>query len=110
MRVAVTGSAGFIGSNLVDALLATGHTVTGLDNLSTGDMRFLEGAQQHQSFSFHRMDLVHDAATLTELIEGHDAVVHLAANADVRFGWEHPGRDLEQNVVATHHVLEAIRQ
>jgi UDP-glucose 4-epimerase len=110
MNVGVTGAAGFIGSNVVDALLAAGHRVTGIDNLSTGDRRFLAEAEGCTGFQFHELDLVRDAAKVMDALDGHDVVVHLAANADVRFGWNHPGRDLEQNVVATHHVLEAVRR
>jgi UDP-glucose 4-epimerase len=109
MKVAVTGAAGFIGSNLVDALLVSGHTVTGIDNLSTGDYRFLAEARTSPQFQFCQLDLVRDVDELIDTTRGHDAVVHLAANADVRFGWDNPHRDLEQNVVATHNVLEAVR-
>lgn len=109
MKVVVTGAAGFIGSNLTDALLQDGHEVTGIDNLSTGDVRFLESAKAHRGFHFHQRDLVYQADSLLELVTDHDAVVHLAANADVRFGWDAPRRDLEQNVIATHNVLEACR-
>lgn len=109
MKVLITGAAGFIGSNLTDALLAGGHEVTGIDNLSTGDERFLTSAGTHDTFSLHRLDLVAEVEHLREVAEGHDAVVHLAANADVRFGWDSPRRDLEQNVIATHNVLEACR-
>src|SRR5215211_3779225 len=107
-RVFVTGGAGFIGSNLVDRLLARGCQVTAYDNLSTGQRVFLEQASANPSFRLVEADLL-DAATLREAVAGHDLVVHLAANADVRFGTNHPGRDLEQNVVATHNVLEAMR-
>ncbi len=107
-RVFVTGGAGFIGSNLVDRLLARGDQVTAYDNLSTGQRVFLEEASTNPNFRLVEADLL-DAATLREAVAGHDLVVHLAANADVRFGTDHPGRDLEQNVVATHNVLEAMR-
>src|SRR5687767_2038080 len=110
MNILVTGAAGFIGSNLVDALLAAGHAVTGIDNLSTGDARFLARAFDSSRFRFHRLDLVNDANALTGVVDSHDAVVHLAANADVRFGWDHPRLDLEQNVVATQNLLEAVRE
>src|SRR5262245_32314004 len=107
-RVFVTGGAGFIGSTLVDRLLAPGCQVTTYDNLSTGQLIFLEQASTNPNFRLVEADLL-DAATLREAVAGHDLVVHLAANADVRFGTDHPGRDLEQNVVATHNVLEAMR-
>lgn len=108
MRAFVTGAAGFIGSNLVDALLADGHVVTGWDNLSTGQERFLEGARAHPNFTFVRGDNL-DPTKLTRAMAGADTVFHFAANADVRFGLQHPGRDLEQNTIATYNVLEASR-
>jgi UDP-glucose 4-epimerase len=107
-RVFVTGGAGFIGSNLVDRLLARGDRVTAYDNLSTGQRVFLEQASANPAFRLVEADLL-DAATLREAVAGHDLVIHLAANADVRFGTDHPSRDLEQNIVATHNVLEAMR-
>ncbi len=109
MRVVVTGGAGFIGSNLVDRLLRDGHDVTVIDNCSTGRMEFLDDASQSPAFSLVEMDLLQAADRLNDTVAGADAVVHLAANADVRFGWDHPSRDLQQNVIATHSVLEALR-
>ena len=108
MRIFVTGAAGFIGSNLVDRLLDDGHDVTGFDNFSTGQAKFLERAQAAGRFRLVRGDLLGDAG-LAEAVAGAELVIHLAANADVRFGTDHPSRDLEQNVVATHNVLEAMR-
>ena len=107
MRVVVTGCAGFIGSNLTDHLLAGGHEVVGIDNLSTGREAFIAGALQSDRFELARLDLLD--ADLADVVAGADAVVHLAANADVRFGWEHPTRDTEQNLVVTQRVLEAMR-
>ncbi len=109
MHVVVTGGAGFIGSNTCDALLAAGHTVTAIDDLSSGQRRFLEAAAEHPHFRFEKLDLLSAGPGLQDLVRGADAVVHLAANADVRFGWDDPVRDLHQNVVATHVVLEAMR-
>jgi UDP-glucose 4-epimerase len=83
--------------------------VLGVDNLSTGSRRFLEKAGQDPRFEFVVGDLHTEADRLPGLFDGADAVVHLAANADVRFGWDAPRRDLEQNVVVTHNVLEAMR-
>jgi UDP-glucose 4-epimerase len=105
----VTGGAGFIGSNLVDRLLAGGHRVTAYDNLSTGQRRFLDNAGKQTGFKLVEGDLL-DERKLSEAIRGHNLVFHLAANADVRFGTEHPRRDLEQNTIATYNVLEAMRQ
>jgi UDP-glucose 4-epimerase len=104
----VTGCAGFIGSNLVDRLLADGVAVVGWDNLSTGQERFLEGARSGSGFEFKRGDTL-DLPSLTAATAGCDFVFHLAANADVRFGTNHPRRDLEQNTLATFNVLEAMR-
>jgi len=108
MHAFITGGAGFIGSNLVDRLLAAGHTVTAYDNFSTGQLRFLEAAVQHPAFRLVEGDLM-DLPRLTEAVAGHDVVFHLAANADVRFGTQHPRKDLEQNTIATFNVLEAMR-
>ena len=106
MRYVVTGGAGFIGSTLVDRLLADGHMVTAYDNFSTGQRQFLDQALTHPAFQLIEGDLL-DLARLTDAVAGHDAVFHLAANADVRFGTQHPRKDLDQNTIATFHVLEA---
>jgi UDP-glucose 4-epimerase len=108
MHYFVTGGGGFIGSNLVDRLLAEGHGVTVYDNFSTGLPRFLKQARRHANFQLVEGDLL-DLARLTEALASHDFVLHLAANADVRFGTEHPRKDLEQNTIATFNVLEAMR-
>jgi len=108
MKVFVTGCAGFIGSNLVDRLIAEGFEVIGLDNLSTGQIKFLGKAFKSGRFQFFEGDLL-DASFLKEKMAGCHLVFHLAANADVRFGTEHPGRDLEQNTIATFNVLESMR-
>jgi UDP-glucose 4-epimerase len=109
MNVVVTGGAGFIGSNLVAALVGRGDRVVVLDNFSTGHAEFLDAVGAGGELEVVTCDLFADAARLPALFDGADAVVHLAANADVRFGLNHPRRDLEQNVVVTHSVLEAMR-
>ncbi|MGA9973891.1 MAG: NAD-dependent epimerase/dehydratase family protein [Candidatus Sulfotelmatobacter sp.] len=109
MRVLVTGAAGFIGSNMVDRLLSAGHRVLGFDNLSTGQIRFLESALAHPEFTLHQADLL-DGKSLAQAMEGVELVVHFAANADVRFGTERPRKDLDQNTIATWNVLEAMRE
>lgn len=108
MRCFVTGCAGFVGSNLTERLLSAGHRVVGVDNLSTGHERFLSAAREHPNFQWVRADVL-DSAALTESMSGSDFVFHLSANADLRFGFEHPRRDLEQNTLATHGVLDAMR-
>ena len=109
MRVFVTGAAGFIGSHMVDRLLAAGHSVVGFDNLSTGQRGFLEGALAHSKFTLQEADLL-DREALARAMQGAELVVHFAANADVRFGVEHPRKDLDQNTIATWNVLEAMRE
>ncbi|HYC71331.1 MAG TPA: NAD-dependent epimerase/dehydratase family protein [Opitutaceae bacterium] len=104
----VTGAAGFIGSNVVDRLLADGATVVGWDNLATGQERFLEGARAQPRFRFVHGDNL-DLPALTAAMRGADFVFHLAANADIKDGWAHPRKDLEQNTLATFNVLEAMR-
>jgi UDP-glucose 4-epimerase len=107
-NVFITGAAGFIGSNLVDRLLADGAAVTGWDNLSTGQPRFLDGALTHPRFRLVQGDNL-DLPALTAAMKGADFVFHLAANADIKDGWQHPRKDLEQNTIATFNVLEAMR-
>jgi UDP-glucose 4-epimerase len=104
----VTGSAGFIGSTIVDRLLARGEAVIGIDNLSTGQMSFLDGALKSPKFRLIEGDLL-DLDMLKSSFAGADFVFHFAANADVRRGGDHPRKDLEQNTIATHNVLEAMR-
>jgi len=108
MRAFVTGGAGFIGSNLVDRLLAANHSVVAYDNFSTGQDAFLEIARSHPQFTIIRGDTL-DLPALVEAMAGSEMVFHLAANADVRFGLEHPRKDLDQNTIATFNVLEAMR-
>jgi len=108
MKYFITGAAGFIGSNLADRLLADDHTVIGYDNFSTGQQEFIALAVKSPAFTLIHGDVL-DLPALTEAMSGVDFVFHLAANADVRFGTEHPRKDLEQNTIATYNVLEAMR-
>ena len=108
MRYFVTGCAGFIGSHLADRLLRDGHEVVGYDNFSTGQDRFLGHARGCPDFTLVRGDIL-DAPALTAAMAGCEFVFHLAANADVRFGTDHPRRDLEQNTIGTFQVLDAMR-
>ena len=108
MTTFVTGAAGFIGSHLVDRLLRDGEDVIGYDNLSTGMPEFIADARCYPSFTFVKGDLL-DTDALTKGMRGASRVAHLAANADVRFGLDHPRKDLEQNTIATFNVLEAMR-
>jgi len=107
-KIFVTGAAGFIGSTLVDRLLQEGKSVVGFDNFSTGRRNFVAGAMKRSQFKLVEGDNL-DLPALRKAMAGCDTVFHLAANADVRFGLEHPKKDLEQNTVATFNVLEAMR-
>jgi UDP-glucose 4-epimerase len=109
LRIFVTGAAGFIASNMVDRLLAAGHQVVGYDNFSTGQRRFLKEATNKPKFILHEADLL-DRPTLAQAMRGAELVMHFAANADVRFGTDHPRKDLDQNTIATWNVLEAMRE
>ena len=108
MKALVTGAAGFIGSHLVERLLKTGHEVVGFDNFSTGQRRFLIGAQTSDRFELIEGDLS-DERQIETAMRDVEFVWHLAANADVRFGTDQPRRDLEQNTIVTANVLEAMR-
>ena len=108
MRYFITGAAGFIGSNLADRLLRDGHEVVGYDNFSSGQERFIAPAREAAKFTLVQGDIL-DAEALSKAMAGADFVFHLAANADVRFGTNHPSRDLEQNTIGTFRVLDAMR-
>ncbi|HSP14819.1 MAG TPA: NAD-dependent epimerase/dehydratase family protein [Thermoanaerobaculia bacterium] len=108
MRAFVTGGAGFVGSNLTDRLVEQGHEAVVFDNFSTGRDQFLENALASGRVSVVRGDML-DAGAVSNAMRGCDAVFHIAANADVRFGTLHPRKDLEQNTLATFNVLEAMR-
>jgi len=106
----LTGAAGFIGSNLVDRLLEDGNKVIGIDNLSTGKIEHINSHIDNPNFVFHNLDLK-DKDKLDKFdFKDVDLIIHLAANADVRFGLEHPSKDLEENTIVTFNVLELARK
>ncbi len=107
-KIIVTGCAGFIGSNLVDELLRYNNTITGIDNLSTGQSRFIKNALKNKKFKFIKCDLIY-LYRLKKIFKKADIVFHFSANADVRHGPKHTFKDLEQNTIATYNVLEAMR-
>ncbi|MDQ7782977.1 MAG: NAD-dependent epimerase/dehydratase family protein [Desulfomonilaceae bacterium] len=108
MKALVTGGAGFIGSHVVDELLRRNYEVVVYDNLSSGFLRHLEQGLSEGRIQLIRGDIL-DAGTLTRAMEGTSTVFHLAANADVRGGRGDTRVDLEQNILGTHRVLEAMR-
>lgn len=108
MKYFITGGAGFIGSNLCDRILKNGHEAVVFDNFSTGLNDFLEISRKDKKFTLIKGDLL-DTEQLNNAIIGSDFVFHLAANADVRFGTDHPSKDLQQNTIATFNILEAMR-
>jgi UDP-glucose 4-epimerase len=107
-RALITGGAGFIGSTLADRLSADRVEVVVYDDLSRGRREFVAGALARDGVDLVQGDVL-DGDLLRRSLEGCDTVFHLAANADVRHGFEHPTLDLEQNTIATSVVLEAMR-
>ncbi|MBU2646185.1 NAD-dependent epimerase/dehydratase family protein [bacterium] len=105
-HVLVIGGAGFIGSHIVDYLINHGAAVDVYDNLSTGNLANLEHVRDQ--FRLIKGDIL-ETAKLTKAMSGIDLVCHLAANADVRGGIDNTYIDLQQNVVGTHSVLEAMK-
>lgn len=106
MRVLVTGGAGFIGSHLVDALLAQGNEVWALDDLSTGQLDNLKNASGNPRFHFVEGSIL-DKSTVSDLVEQVDEVFHLAAAVGVKFVLDNPLRSLLTNIRGTEEVLEA---
>jgi UDP-glucose 4-epimerase len=99
----VTGGAGFIGSHVVDALLADGHAVTVIDDLSSGD-----AARVHSAAKLVELDIVDAAALEAVVAEAKpSAIFHLAAQASVIVSVENPGRDCDVNVKGTLNIVEA---
>jgi UDP-glucose 4-epimerase len=105
----VTGAAGFIGSTLVDRLLADGHPVVGLDNFATGRATNLEHLADNPAHTFIEADIV--TADLHEILDEHrpEVVFHLAAQIDVRRSVANPQFDASVNVIGTVRLAEAAR-
>ena len=115
MKILVTGAAGFIGMHVAERLLAAGHQVTGLDNLNDYYDPALKQARLARlrdlpGFAFQRLDLA-DGAGMRALFaaEGFERVVHLGAQAGVRYSLTNPQVYLDSNVTGTLNVLEGCR-
>jgi UDP-glucose 4-epimerase len=103
----VTGGAGFIGSHLVDALVARSDRVTVIDNLSAGTRENLAGHLESGTVTLVTADLLGEG--WQDHLAGAGIVFHLAADPDVRKSAVTPGRQVQQNIVATERVLDAVR-
>jgi len=105
MRILVTGGAGFIGSHLAEQLVADGHTVTVIDDLSTGNIANIAGLLRHARFQFVR-DSVCNEMTMTALVDRSDVVFHLAAAVGVQLIIDRPVHTIETNIHGTEVTLE----
>jgi UDP-glucose 4-epimerase len=109
MKTVVTGGAGFIGSHMVDRLLADGHQVIAIDNFSTGRPENLAHQKGHRNLQVVGAD-VNDTATISHYFEGADWVFHFAALADIVPSIQHPEKYFRSNVDGTFNVLELCRE
>jgi UDP-glucose 4-epimerase len=100
----ITGGCGFIGSHLAEALLAHGHRVTVIDDLSTGAVANIAGFRHHAQFSYH-IDTVLNRSLMAELVDAADEIYHLAAAVGVRLIVERPVETIEINIRGTEIVL-----
>jgi len=105
MKALVTGGAGFIGSHLAESLLADGHFVHAIDDLSTGSIRNLEQAKAAPRFAY-TIDTVLNRPVMAELVDWADTIYHLAAVVGVRLIVEKPVQTIETNIKSTEVVLE----
>jgi len=109
MRALVTGGAGFIGSHLIDRLVARGDTVVALDNLSSGKLEFIQSHLDAGTVTHIQGDVTDFNAVLGAM-KGIDCVFHLAANPDIRLGTRITDTDLKQGTLATYNIVEAMRR
>ncbi|OGV38501.1 MAG: nucleoside-diphosphate sugar epimerase [Lentisphaerae bacterium GWF2_45_14] len=106
MRYLITGGAGFIGAHLAESLLANGHSVSVIDNLSTGSEDNLAAMKESSSFSFVKADIL-ESKELNSMVKSSDAVFHLAAAVGVELVVHDPVRTIETNVYGTERILKA---
>ncbi len=107
-RILVTGAAGFIGSHSIKPLVERGYDVVGFDNLKTGALRNIARFSGFKNFRFVQGDLLRQE-DIQSAISDVDAVMHFAANPDVKAGTADTKLDYEQNVHSTYNLLEAVR-
>jgi len=105
----VTGGAGFIGSHIVDRLVSSGLDVRVLDNLSNGNLSNLKNSKDKKNFHFVKKNL-EDFKALKKTLNDVKSVFHIAANPEVRTGFDHPEISFKENIQNTFYLLEAIRQ
>jgi UDP-glucuronate 4-epimerase len=116
MRFLITGSAGFIGFHLARRLIAEGHTVTGIDGMTAYyDVRLKQARVailQKSNLYQHHAFMLEDADRLNQVVEAArpEAVIHLAAQAGVRYSLDNPRAYVDGNLIGTFNVMEAVRQ
>ena len=108
MRALVTGGAGFIGSHLIDRLVSRGDTVVVIDNLSSGNLDFIQNHIDSGKVSLVKGDITNYQDVLSAM-NGVECVFHLAANPDIRLGTKITDTDLKQGTIATYNIVEAMR-
>lgn len=106
MKILITGGAGFIGSHLAERLLNDGHTVTALDDLSTGALRNLDIASKHPEFRFVEGSIL-DRDVVQQLTDENEVIFHLAAAVGVKLIMEQPSQSILTNMTGTENVLQA---
>lgn len=111
MKILVTGSAGFIATNLIPRLLRNGDEVFGIDNFFLGKREYLAPLLEHPQFHFHEFDLL-DLDRLAALVAEvkPDRVWHLCANSDISYGTKYTDFDLKGGTLVTYNVLESMRR
>ena len=108
MRALVTGGAGFIGSHLIDRLVARGDHVVVIDNLSSGHLSFIQEHLDNGNATLVEADITQFDEVMVAM-KGIDCVYHLAANPDIRLGTRITDTDLKQGTLATYNIVEAMR-